>query len=45
MITTPQVERERRCLERGSDHLARLEKIFQKVLKNPLTNTTNCGII
>jgi hypothetical protein len=29
----------------GSDHLARLEKIFEKLFKNPLTNTTKCGII
>jgi len=31
--------------ESGNSHLARLEKIFKKVFKNPLTNPTECGII
>jgi hypothetical protein len=32
-------------LGEGSDHLARLEKIFEKLFKNLLTNATKYGII
>jgi hypothetical protein len=28
-----------------TSHLARLEKIFEKLFKNLLTNTAKCGII
>jgi hypothetical protein len=38
-------QRGEKVLGEGRTHLARLEKIFQKYLKNPLTNPTRCGII
>jgi hypothetical protein len=33
------------CVESGNSHLARLEKIFEKLFKNPLTNHKFCDII
>ena len=33
------------CAESGNSHLARLEKIFEKLFKNPLTNHFECDII
>ena len=33
------------CAESGNSHLARLEKIFEKLFKNPLTNHSKCDII
>jgi hypothetical protein len=33
------------CAESGNSYLARLEKIFEKYFKNPLTNTLRCDII
>jgi hypothetical protein len=34
-----------KVLGEGRTHLARLEKIFEKLFKNPLTNRKFCGII
>jgi hypothetical protein len=33
------------CAESGNSHLARLEKIFEKLFKNLLTKSQKCDII
>jgi len=44
MTTTPTLRGDK-VLGEGSDHLARLEKFFEEISKNLLTNTRKCDTI